>query len=81
MGERFKLRMMLGGEHMGLLVSRNINLEMRQLHEVQQVPRNSVGALFTWGVCINSTQNTNSWPLSMSLLLQGLSLWDVLPSS
>lgn len=39
---------------MGLLISRNISLEMRQFHEVQQVHSDGVGALFTWGVCTSS---------------------------
>lgn len=80
-GERFKPRMMLRGEQMGLLISRNINLEMRQLHEVQQVPSDGVSALFTRGVCILSGVFAQSWPLSMSLLLQGMSLWDIPHSS
>lgn len=50
-GERFKPRMILGGEQMGLLISRNSSLEMRQLHEVlEQVHSGGLGALFTWVV-------------------------------
>lgn len=65
---------MLQSEEMGLLISRNISLEMRQLHEVQQVHSDGVGALFTWGVCTSSGVYAQSWSLSMSLLLQGMSV-------
>lgn len=66
---------------MGLLMSRIISLEMRQLPDVHQVHSDGVGALFTWGVCPSSGVYAQSWPLSVSLLLQGMALWDVPPSS
>lgn len=67
-GEGFKPRMMLAGEQMGLLISRNISLEMRQLHGVlEQVHSDGLGALFIWGVCTWSGVDAQSWPLSVSV--------------